>query len=175
MSYAKFAYSKLAVSKARGGAYDVSFTLKNTGASGGEEVPQVYVSAPAKPVTGVQFAVNALAGFDRVFLKAGQSKRVMIHLDWRRTQYWSVAARSWVDAAATRTVSVGSSSRDSKLNAVLNLFVTAHAVSASRGAWTEQGSVHAAVWANRRLDFRSRAHQRLESTFLARSTTAAPQ
>jgi beta-glucosidase len=68
----------------------------------------------------VQFAVNALAGFDRVFLKAGESRRVTIHLDPRRTQYWSVAADKWVDAATTRTLSVGGSSRDFRLHAVLN-------------------------------------------------------
>lgn len=119
LSYTKFTYSKFAISKAGDGGYDVSFTLKNAGATDGEEVPQVYVSAPREPEPGVQFAVNALAGFDRVFLGAGQSKRVTIHLDPRRTQYWSVAERKWVDATSTRTVSVGSSSRDLRLHAVL--------------------------------------------------------
>jgi beta-glucosidase len=120
LSYTTFAYSDLATSRARVGGYDVSFTLKNTGPADGEEVPQAYVSAPAKPASGVQFAVEALAGFDRVYLKAGQSKRVTIHLDRRRTQFWSIAGRTWVDAASTRTVSVGSSSRDLRLHAVLN-------------------------------------------------------
>lgn len=119
LSYTKFAYSDLAVSKARAGGYDVAFTLKNIGAADGEEVPQVYVSAPAKPAPGVQFAINALAGFDRVSLKAGESKRVTIHLDPRRTQYWSVAKRRWVDAPSGRTVSVASSSRDFKLRTAL--------------------------------------------------------
>jgi beta-glucosidase len=119
LSYTKFAYSGLSVSSAKDGGYDVSFTLKNVGDSDGEEVPQVYGSPPRKPVKGVQFAVNALTGFDRLFLRAGQDKRVTIHLDRRRTQYWSVATKEWVDAAAGRTLSVGSSSRDLKLHAVL--------------------------------------------------------
>jgi beta-glucosidase len=119
LSYTRFAYSKLSVSRTSDGGYDVSFTLKNVGPSDGEEVPQVYVSGPSKPVTGVQFPVNALAGFDRVFLGAGQSQRVTIHLDRRRTQYWSTAESKWVDEA-TRIVSVGSSSRNFKLHAVLH-------------------------------------------------------
>lgn len=119
LSYTSFAYAGLKVVPAKDGGFDVRFTVKNTGAVDGEEVPQVYVSAPAKPVNGVQFAVNALAGFDRVSLKAGESKPVTIHIDRRRTQYWSVAAKKWIDSAATRRISVGGSSRDLRLKAVL--------------------------------------------------------
>jgi beta-glucosidase len=119
LSYSSFAYSGLKVAPAKDGGFDIRFTVKNTGGVDGEEVPQVYVSAPAKPVTGAQFAVNALAGFDRVYLKAGEAKPVSIHIDRRRTQYWSVAAKKWVDSAATRQVSVGASSRDLRLKAAL--------------------------------------------------------
>jgi beta-glucosidase len=119
LSYSSFAYSGLKVAPAKDGGFDIRFTVKNTGGVDGEEVPQVYLSAPAKPVTGAQFAVNALAGFDRVFLKAGEVKPVTIHIDRRRIQYWSVAAKKWVDSAATRQVSVGASSRDLRLKAAL--------------------------------------------------------
>lgn len=119
LSYTNFSYSNLAVSRSKAGGHDVSFMVKNEGRVDGEEVPQIYVSAPRRKIADVQFAINALAGFDRIFLKAGESKRVTLHLDPRRTQYWSVAARKWVDAAKGRTVSVGSSSRDLRLNAVL--------------------------------------------------------
>lgn len=119
LSYTHFAYSKLKVSKASASGFNVSFDLKNVGKADGEEVPQVYISAPALRPRGVQFAVSALAGFDRVFLRAGQTRRVTIHIDRRRTQYWSVAGRRWVDAAAGRTVSVGGSSRDFELHAPL--------------------------------------------------------
>jgi beta-glucosidase len=117
LSYTSFAYSDLALSKRKDGGYDVSFTLKNVGPVGGEEVPQVYVSAPEAKPKGVQFAVNALAGFDRVYLDAAQSKRVTIQLDRRRIQYWSKAKQAWIDAARSRTVSVGGSARDLKLRA----------------------------------------------------------
>jgi beta-glucosidase len=119
LSYTKFAYSNLSVAKSKAGGYDVSFTLKNEGSVDGEEVPQIYVSAPSRPVANAQFAVNALAGFDRVSLKAGEAKRVAIHLDARRTQFWSVTARKWIDAAAGRTLTVGGSSRDRRLTAIL--------------------------------------------------------
>ncbi len=119
LSYTSFAYSELKVVKAKDGGYDVHFMLKNTGNVDGEDVPQVYVSAPAKPVKGVQFAVNALAGFDRTFLKAGEAKPITIHIDRRRTQYWSVPGKKWVDAAASRVLSVGASSHDERLTTTL--------------------------------------------------------
>jgi beta-glucosidase len=119
LSYTSFTYSGLKAVKAKDGGYDVRFTLKNTGSADGEDVPQVYVSAPSKAPKGVQFAANALVGFDRVYLKAGEAKPVSIHVDRRRTQYWSVAAKKWVDAGATRVLSVGASSRDLKLKTTL--------------------------------------------------------
>jgi beta-glucosidase len=117
LSYTRFAYSDLTLSRTKNGGYDVSFTIKNLGAVGGEEVPQVYLSAPESAPKGVQFAVNALAGFDRVYLPAATSKRVTIHLDRRRMQYWSAAKQAWVDAGQSRTVSVGASAQDLKLRA----------------------------------------------------------
>ena len=115
LSYTKFDYSSLSVANAHDGGVDVRFTIRNTGKMDGEDVPQVYVSAPAKPAVGAKFASNALAGFDRVFVPAGGVRAVTIHVDRRRTQYWSLAANKWVDAAAGRTLSVGASSRDLRL------------------------------------------------------------
>jgi beta-glucosidase len=119
LSYTSFRYTGLKVAKAKDGGIDVHFVLSNVGNVDGEEVPQVYVSAPAKPLPGVQFAANALAGFDRVFVKAGESKPVTIHVNRRRTQYWSVAAKKWTDSAATRVLYVGASSRDLRLKVAL--------------------------------------------------------
>ena len=115
LSYTHFDYSDLKITRARDGGLNVAFTLTNTGSRDGDEVPQVYVSAPAHPPQGVAFAVNALAGFDRVSLKAGASRRVTLQVDRRRLQYWSVVRKDWVDAAATRIVSVGASSGDMRL------------------------------------------------------------
>jgi beta-glucosidase len=70
---------------------------------------------------GVQFADNNLAGFERIHLEPHQSQLVMIHLSLRQLQYWSTAQSQWVTPAGSRTVWVGSSSRDHKLASVFDL------------------------------------------------------
>ncbi len=121
LSYTHFTYSGLKVQPSKDGGADVSFAVKNAGAVAGDEVPQVYLSAPADAPSGPQFAVRALAGFTRIHLAPGASQTVSIHLDRRRFQYWSTKDNSWQDALGLRTVSVGASSRDLRLNAQLAL------------------------------------------------------
>jgi hypothetical protein len=52
-------------------------------------VPQVYVGTPQDPPAGAQFAVAALAGFDRVDLWPGESRTVELTVDERELSYWS--------------------------------------------------------------------------------------
>jgi len=115
LSYTTFEYSGLTLARARDGGVDVNFTLKNTGKVAGDEVPQVYLGAPRNPPSGAQFAVRALAQFDRVTLAAGQSRQLTLHVEPGRLRYWSVAANRWETAAGLRTVFVGASSRDLRI------------------------------------------------------------
>lgn len=116
LSYARFAYSHLHVSRATDGGLNVRFDLRNNGAMAGDEVPQVYLGAPEHlPSDHAQFAVRALAAFDRIHLAAGQSREVTLHIPLRSLQYWSASANRWMLAAGPRTVSVGASSRDLRL------------------------------------------------------------
>ncbi|HEV2448666.1 MAG TPA: glycoside hydrolase family 3 C-terminal domain-containing protein, partial [Candidatus Sulfopaludibacter sp.] len=116
LSYTKFDYSNLKVDKATGGGIDVSVQIKNSGGMDSDEVPQVYLGAPDTVPDGVQFAVRALVGFDRVHLAAGETKTVTIHVPERQMQYWSTKDGKWVLASGKRTVSVGGSSRDLRVN-----------------------------------------------------------
>jgi beta-glucosidase len=116
LSYSSFSYSQLKVSAAADKGFDVSVSIKNTGTVAGDEVPQVYVDAPAQRPVGVQFAVRTLAAFDRVTLAAGESKDVILHVPPRSLEYWSTAENRWV-RSGTRQIIVGSSSRDLKLKA----------------------------------------------------------
>jgi len=116
LSYSSFSYLQLKVSPATDKGFDVSVRIKNTGNVAGDEVPQVYLDAPAQRPEGVQFAVRTLAAFDRVSLAAGESKDITLHVSPRALEYWSTAENRWIRSAA-RQINVGSSSQDLKLKA----------------------------------------------------------
>ena len=115
LSYTRFSYSGLTAKRTADGGIDVRVTVANSGAIAGDEVPQVYLGKPVKLPAGVQFADNALAAFDRIHLDPGQSRQVSLHIPRRQLQYWSTAKSAWVIAAGPRTVWVGASSRDRRL------------------------------------------------------------
>lgn len=119
LSYSSFAYSDLKVARRADRGLSVSFTLRNSGAVASDEVPQVYLDAPrAKPVDGA-VAVRALAGFDRVHLAPGETRRVTIEVDPRRMDYWSEKAKGWKVVSGARTVLVGRSEQDLPLTQVV--------------------------------------------------------
>lgn len=116
LSYTKFAYSGLKVAPASDGGLDVGFEVKNMGSVAGDEVPQVYLGAPAQRPKGADFPVHALAGFDRVHLNAGQAQTVSVHVPLRRLECWSSAEGKWIKPTGVREVLVGGSSRDLPLS-----------------------------------------------------------
>jgi beta-glucosidase len=116
LSYSSFSYSHVSVTSAPDKGLDVSVRVENTGTVVGDEVPQVYLDAPGQRPDGVQFAVRALAAFDRVTLRPGETKDVTMHVSPRSLEYWSIAETRWI-RSGPRQVRVGSSSRDLKLTA----------------------------------------------------------
>jgi beta-glucosidase len=120
LSYTTFAYSGLKVEKASDGGLDVMVNIKNTGSADSDEVPQVYLGAPSEIPAGVQFPVRALAAFDRIHLAAGETKAVTLHMAPRQLQYWSTKDSKWVTVTGKRTVSVGASSRDLRVEQAID-------------------------------------------------------
>ena len=120
LSYSAFEYSGLKVTPADG-AVDVSFNIRNTTKLAGDEIPQVYVGPPVDPPAGAQFARKSLAGFDRVSVRAGQTKSLTIHVPLRQFQYWSDADNAWRLPPGTRTVFLAASSRDVRARADVNM------------------------------------------------------
>jgi beta-glucosidase len=120
LSYTSFDYSELKVAKASDGGLDVKVHIRNTGGLDSDEVPQVYLGAPAAIPSGVQFPVRALVAFDRVHIGAGEGKTITLHVPLRQLQYWSTANHAWVTASGKRTVSVGGSSRDLRVEQTIN-------------------------------------------------------
>ncbi len=108
LSYTTFEYSGLTVTDKK-----VTFTLKNTGGMDGSEVAQLYVS---KPGGDVFRPAKELKGFNKVFLKAGESKTVSIHLDDKAFRYFNVDTNRFEVEGGDWTVMVGASCADIRLS-----------------------------------------------------------
>src|SRR5262249_10860393 len=118
LSYTSFAYGKMKIRQSRDGL-QVTFRVTNTGPRDGDVTPQVYLGAPATPPAGVQFAVRALGGFERVHLRAGQSRDVTVRVANRQLQYWSTSQGGWRTATGAREVTVATSARGPVLSAAV--------------------------------------------------------
>jgi beta-glucosidase len=111
LSYTMFEYSGLKLVPGETGV-TVEFELKNTGAVAGAEVAQVYVH-PEGP--GVARPEKELKGFQKVFLKAGETQKVSIPLKRGAFAYYSPDQKSWVAEKGDYKIVVGGSSRDAAL------------------------------------------------------------
>ncbi|MFC0674700.1 glycoside hydrolase family 3 protein [Brachybacterium hainanense] len=87
----------------------VSFTLTNTGGRAGSTVAQVYIGA--LPVD-LPMPPRQLAGFAKVHLEAGESRRVSIPITARAVSWYDVGIHDWARAHGDVELSVGRSSRD---------------------------------------------------------------
>ena len=118
LSYTSFAYEDLTVKRAEGGV-SVSFTLTNTGKRFGAEAAQVYLGRPDGLPEGVQASPKTLAAFKRVELEPGESRTVALLVDEKHFAYYSEVEKAWIRPEGTRSLYVGASSRDLRLEAVV--------------------------------------------------------
>ncbi len=123
LSYTSFKYSGLNISKATLGASEslvVSAVITNTGLYAGAEVAQLYVQVPPSPV---KRPIKQLVGFQRLELKAGESRRVEFTVPYTEQAlwYWQEKQRKFVLQPGRLKVLVGSSSADIHLNNVVTL------------------------------------------------------
>jgi beta-glucosidase len=134
LSYTTFSFTKLDISKARNNqysassqyrrrmrsysnfgssrlyepAYEITFTLTNTGKVNGSEVPQLYLGFPAE----AQEPLKVLRGFERVYLAAGESKQVTLVLTQKDISYWNVVNQNWTVAPGDYTVWISTSANN---------------------------------------------------------------
>ena len=96
LSYTTFVYSDLALDSeyAVGQSAEVSVTVTNTGELDGEEVAQLYVSCKN---TDIDVPIRSLKGFKRVFLKAGESKRINFTVKAEDLGYVGVSGELIID------------------------------------------------------------------------------
>ena len=111
LSYTSFSYSGLKASG--GGTVRVTFSVTNTGARAGTDLPQVYVSAAGR--------AKRLIGWGRPALAPGETRMVTVEADPRVLADFDPATRSWVIPAGAYQVEVGASATQPILHASVTL------------------------------------------------------
>jgi beta-glucosidase len=115
LSYAKFRYGNVKLSKTTAGAKDtitVSCYVKNIGSMDGDEVVQVYAADRFSPEPR---PLESLKGFARVHIKKGQTAKVQIPLKISNLRYWDIAKKKYVVYPGSYEIRVGAASDDIRL------------------------------------------------------------
>ena len=108
LTYTTFEYSDIAVKPSQNG-YDVTFTLSNTGQYDAAEVAQVYVGEVNPTVLRPS---KELKTYKKVFLKAGESQQVNVHLPKSAFAFYDVDSHDWKINSGEFNIMVGASSCD---------------------------------------------------------------
>jgi beta-glucosidase len=121
LSYTTFEYSGLQVKPNKPAdeqPIEVSLHVRNTGKRAGAEVVELYVHDGHSKIDR---PAHELKGFSRVELKPGETKTVQMKLDRSAFSYWSPETKQWVAEPGAFEIQVGSSSRDIRLRAPVEL------------------------------------------------------
>ena len=113
LSYTKFQYDDLQVDY-----HGVEFCLTNAGAVDGHEVVQLYVG---KENAKVFRPKKELKGFTKIFLKAGEKKKVRIEFDDKTFRYWNVRTDKWETESGSYRLMIGASCADIRLEGTIEL------------------------------------------------------
>ena len=108
LSYVDFEYGALKVKKSRK-SIKVSFDVKNLGNMEADEVAQLYVKRIG---SAVERPVKELEAFDRVTLKAGETKTMTLEFPIEELAHWDNETNQWVLEHGKIEILVGSSSDD---------------------------------------------------------------
>jgi beta-glucosidase len=116
LSYTTFEYSAVQTDKKvlkDGQTLNVTFKLKNTGNSDGEEVVQLYASYPGSQVAR---PIKQLRAFHRVFVPKGQTVDVTLPLKAEDLKYWDVNSSSFILEKGNVHFFIGGSSVDERIS-----------------------------------------------------------
>ena len=108
LSYVDFEYGALSC-RQRKDMIEVSFDLKNLGDMDADEVAQLYVR---RIDSKVERPLKELEAFDRVALKAGETKNVTLSFPVSELSHWDNDTNQWVLEPGKIEILVGSSSDD---------------------------------------------------------------
>jgi len=113
LSYTAFAYKNLKVDDAAG--LKVSFDVTNTGKVAGADTPQLYVTA------GKRKPMVRLAGFQKVDLAPGETRRVTLSVEPRILADYDITKPGWTIAAGRYPLYVGRNAAEPVLTGAANL------------------------------------------------------
>jgi beta-glucosidase len=116
LSYTNFKYSD-ADFKSSKNTLKITIDIKNTGKADGAEVVQVYVKKPGT----IKLPNEELKAFDKVFLKAGESKKVILNISKDDLKYYDEDKKDWVLGEGKVNVMIGSASDDIKIKKEIEL------------------------------------------------------
>lgn len=108
LSYVEFEYGPLTC-KQKKDKIQVSFALKNLGDMEADEVAQLYVK---RLDSKVERAEKELEAFERVALKAGETKNVTLEFPLSELAHWDNETNGWVLEPGKIEILVGSASND---------------------------------------------------------------
>lgn len=108
LSYTTFAYDALSVTEE-----GVRFTITNTGKVAGAEIAQLYIGKKESKLIRPR---KELKGFAKVWLKAGETKKVEIKFDDKSFRYFNTATDKWEIEGGVYTIMVGASCADIRLS-----------------------------------------------------------
>lgn len=111
LSYSSFEYTDLKITE-----QGVSCVVKNTSQIDGAEVVQLYIGKDSEKVFRPE---KELKGYQKVFIKAGESQEVQILFDDKSFRYWNVKTNRWEIEAGEYHIYIGASSMDIKLTGEL--------------------------------------------------------
>lgn len=115
LSYTQFDYADIKCSAKTmkdTDSVEVSCTIKNTGKLAGSETVQLYVACKNSVIIRPE---QELKGFEKVTLKAGESKVVSFTLSKRNFSYYNVENNAWHVESGDYEIRVAASSQDIRL------------------------------------------------------------
>ncbi|MGK9477119.1 beta-glucosidase [Melioribacter sp. OK-6-Me] len=121
LSYTTFKYDNLTVEPNvfdGEGKVKVSFDITNAGNYDGAEIAQLYVKDIESSILRPE---KELKGFQKVYLKKGETKKVTIELTKKELSFWDTQTGNWKAEAGDFDILIGASSRDIKLKTKLTL------------------------------------------------------
>ena len=130
LSYTSFEYSGLNLSEKEikeGDEVKVSVNIRNSGEREGAEIVQLYVSDLSKTVYRPE---KELKGFKKVFLKAGEEKKISFNLDRRSFAIFDPQTKKWGIPDGEYAILLASSSQDIRLQETLRIQGTKLKISA---------------------------------------------